>query len=82
MSGQSNMVGFGQIAGTGPGTLQTMTGAEKKFPNLVAAGGGWTTCNDVKYHGVISDIAKGNLKPDVAGDKFGPELGFGYVMGW
>lgn len=82
MSGQSNMVGFGQIAGTGPGTLQTMTGAEKKFPNLVAAGGGWTTRNDVKYHGVISDIAKGNLKPDVAGDKFGPELGFGYVMGW
>ena len=82
MSGQSNMVGFGQVAGTGPGTLQTITGAENKFPNLVASGGGWTTRNDVKYHGVISDVAKGNLKPDVAGDKFGPELGFGHVMGW
>ena len=82
MSGQSNMVGFGQVTGTGPGTLQTMTGAENKFPNLVASGGGWTSRKDVKYQGVISDIAKGDLKPDVAGDKYGPELGFGYVMGW
>jgi alpha-galactosidase len=82
MSGQSNMVGFGQIAGTGPGTLQTLTGAENKFPNLVASGGGWTTRKDVKYQGVISDVAKGDLKPDVAGDKYGPELGFGYIMGW
>jgi alpha-galactosidase len=82
MSGQSNMVGFGQIAGSGPGTLQTITGTEKKFPNLVASGGGWTTRQDVKYRGVITDIANGLLKPDVAGDKYGPELGFGYVMGW
>jgi alpha-galactosidase len=82
LSGQSNMVGFGQIAGTGPGTLQTITGKEKKFPNLFASGGGWTTRNDVKYRGVITDVANGNLKPDVAGDKYGPELGFGYVMGW
>lgn len=82
MSGQSNMVGFGQVTGTGPGTLQTITGPEKKFPNLVASGGGWTTRNDVKYRGVITDIASGNLKPDVAGDKYGPELGFGHVMGW
>ena len=82
MSGQSNMVGFGQIAGTGPGTLQTMTGAENKFPNFVASGGGWTTRQDVKYRGVVSDFGNGNLKPDVAGDKYGPELGFGYVMGW
>ena len=82
MSGQSNMVGFGAVAGSGPGTLETITGKEKKFPNLVATGGGWTTRNDVKYQGVITDIAKANLKPDVAGDKYGPELGFGYVMGW
>ena len=82
MSGQSNMVGFGQISGSGPGTLQTITGSEKKFPNLVASGGGWTTRNDVKYQGVITDVAKGNLKADVAGTSYGPELGFGYVMGW
>ena len=82
MSGQSNMVGFGTVNGSGPGTLQSMTGAEKKFPNLVASSSGWTTRNDVKYRGVITDIANGNLKPDVAGDKYGPELGFGYVMGY
>ncbi len=82
MSGQSNMVGFGQVTGSGPGTLQTITGTDKKFPNLVASGGGWTTRKDVKYHGVTTDIAKADLKADVAGDKYGPELGFGYAMGW
>lgn len=82
MSGQSNMVGFGQLAGTGPGTLQRMTTKENKFPNLIGPGGIWTTRNDVRYRGVISDIDDGLLRPDVAGDKFGPELGFGYAMGW
>ncbi|MGB1130279.1 MAG: hypothetical protein ACPG4K_09515, partial [Haloferula sp.] len=43
MSGQSNMVGFGQLYGNGPGTLSTLTGTEGRFPNLVADGGGWTT---------------------------------------
>ena len=47
MSGQSNMVGFGQISGTGPGTLQRMTSVENKFPNLVGPTGAWTTRNDV-----------------------------------
>jgi Carbohydrate esterase, sialic acid-specific acetylesterase/Bacterial TSP3 repeat len=82
MSGQSNMVGFGQLAGTGPGTLQRMTTKENKFPNLVGPGGTWTTRNDVRYRGVVSDPGDGPLRPDVAGDKFGPELGFGYAMGW
>ncbi len=82
MSGQSNMVGFGEINGSGPGTLQTITGAEKKFPNLVTSGGGWTSRKDVKYHGVTTDTGKGDLKADVSGDKYGPELGFGYAMGW
>ena len=82
MSGQSNMVGFGQLYGNGPGTLNTFTNAEGRFPNLVASGGGWTTRNDVRYRGVVSDEGNGQLRPDVAGDKFGPELGFGYVMGY
>lgn len=81
MSGQSNMVGFGQVSGTGPGTLQRMTTKENKFPNLVGPGGAWTTRNDVRYRGVVSDIGDGPLRADVAGGSFGPELGFGYVMG-
>jgi alpha-galactosidase len=82
MAGQSNMVGYGTIAGTGPGTLETMTGIENKFPHLVAEGGGWTTRDDVHYRGVIAATGKGPLAPDVWGSAFGPELGFGQIMGY
>jgi len=81
MSGQSNMVGFGQVAGTAPGTLQTITRKENKFPNLLD-GSLWATRNDVYYRGVVSDEGNGPLKADVAGGAIGPELGFGHVMGW
>jgi hypothetical protein len=81
LSGQSNMVGFGQVPGTDPGTLETITAANR-FPNLVDENGDWTKTHDVYYRGVIADGGNGPLHPLVAGDKFGPELGFGYVMGW
>ncbi len=81
MSGQSNMVGFGQIGGTKPGTLQTITRTENKFPNLLN-GSDWSTRNDVYYRGVVSDEGNGPLRADVAGSSIGPELGFGQVMGW
>lgn len=81
MSGQSNMVGFGRLNGD-QGALRYMTNVENKFPDMIDEAGNWTTRNDVKYRGVISDIGNGNLAPDVAGSSFGPELGFGYVMGW
>ncbi len=82
MSGQSNMVGFGTRDGTSDSTLQTMTLRENKFPNLINSGGAWTTRQDVRYRGVISDIAKVALSPANLGSSFGPELGFGYMMGW
>lgn len=82
MSGQSNMVGFGRLNGDSTGTLRTMTGVENKFPDMIDDSGEWTERSDVLYRGVISDVGNGRLAPDVAGDKFGPELGFGYVMGW
>lgn len=82
MSGQSNMVGYGLISGSSAGTLETVTGVENKFPNLVDSGGAWTTRNDVHYHGVESDTGKGPLSADVSGVHYGPELGFGHVMGW
>jgi len=82
MSGQSNMYGLGRVAGEEPGTLETITGKQNRFPNLVnEKRGGWTVRNDVFYRGVISDIGAGPLTPDVSGSSFGPELGFGYVMG-
>lgn len=81
LSGQSNMVGFGQVTGSDPGTLETITAANR-FPNLVDENGDWTVANDVHYRGVVSDIGKGPLQAMVGGDKYGPELGFGSVMGW
>jgi hypothetical protein len=84
LSGQSNMVAFGRIGGTSAGTLQTMTTAENKFPNLVDGGGAWTIRNDVKYRGVISAFGNGPLVPGFGASSasFGPELGFGHVMGY
>jgi len=84
MSGQSNMVAFGRVGGSEPGTLQTMTAQENKFPNLVDGGSAWTVRNDVMYRGVISAIGDGLLAPGfgAGGGSFGPELGFGHVMGW
>ena len=83
LSGQSNMVGFGRIAGTEAGTLKTITDAGM-FPWLVDDGGAWTVRNDVQYRGVVSAIGDGLLTPKFGanGSHFGPELGFGHVMGY
>ena len=82
MSGQSNMVGFGRLNGDELGTLEYMTNTENKFPNMLVDGtSNWTSNGDVFYHGVISDGGKRNLSAD-GGGNFGPEVGFGYVMGY
>ncbi len=84
MSGQSNMVGFGRTPGTVAGTLNTIVKSENKFPNLVTGTGTWAARQDVRYRGVISAIGNDVLKPQFGAntDSFGPELGFGHVMGW
>jgi alpha-galactosidase len=84
MSGQSNMVGFGRTPGTEAGTLTSMVKSENKFPNLVTSAGAWAARQDVRYRGVISAIGNDLLKPQFGADSnsFGPELGFGHVMGW
>ncbi|MCX6873056.1 MAG: hypothetical protein NTW21_04505 [Verrucomicrobia bacterium] len=48
MSGQSNMVGMGEVNGTAPGTLNTVVKPQGKFPNLIDAGGNRSVRNDVK----------------------------------
>jgi len=82
MSGQSNMVGAGAINGSEDKTLETMTVRQNKFPDLVDETDAWTTRQDVRYRGVISDVANAQLSPGALGSTFGPELGFGYIMGW
>jgi len=83
LSGQSNMVGFGRIAGAGPGTLETLAKREHKFPNMVDDSGAWTVRRDVIYRGVVTALGNGPLAPGFGANKgaFGPELGFGAVMG-
>ncbi len=84
MSGQSNMLGYGTVNGTGSNTLQTMVKTQNRFPNLVDAGGAWTQRQDVRYRGVISGIANGPLAPGQGKDSnsIGTELAFGHLMGW
>lgn len=90
--GQSNMLGFGRV---GPkettGTLEHMIKEKGKYGFLVDDAGKWMVRRDVRYVHVMDqrgvdykDMEKfGDVKNDwltVAGN-FGPELGFGHVMG-
>jgi alpha-galactosidase len=65
-----------------PGTLNTLTKRRNKFPNLIDEQGNWTERNDVTYKGVISATGQGPLTPTISGNTFGPELGFGHVLGY
>jgi len=84
LSGQSNMVGFGRIGGSGPGTLETLTKREHKFPHMIDNSGAWTVRQDVLYRGVVTALGNGPLTPGFGANRgaFGPELGFGHVMGY
>lgn len=84
LAGQSNMVGYGMVPGTGPGTLESLVKIDGKFPNLVDASGNWTVRNDVMYRGVVRAVGAKKLSPStgVNTDHIGPEFGFGQVMGY
>ncbi len=83
LSGQSNMQGFGEVFGSTSGTLTTITRTEGKFPQLLD-GPDFRIRDDVKVRGVIGVGGNGPLGPTGFGsstNRFGPEFGFGYVMG-
>ena len=85
LSGQSNMVGEGDIYPLGTnGTLSTIVQLQHKFPNLMDANGNWSVWNNVYYRGVISALGNGPLTAGFGATavQFGPELGFGAVMGY
>lgn len=90
--GQSNMLGFGRV---GPaetqGTLEYMIQEKGKYPYLIDDQGEWTERKDVRYAHVMDKrgVAFDNMDEyadmknqwlKVSGN-FGPELGFGHVMG-
>ncbi len=81
LMGQSNMLGFGKVAGDKAGSLENAT-KEGKYPYLVDESGGWTTRKDVRNVRVMNfkDFTNDWLSP--ANSKaIGPEMGFGYVIG-
>lgn len=84
LSGQSNMVGMGNISGNQPGTLETIVRQENKFPNLVDDAGEWSIRNDVWYKGVVTATANKWLTVGCGsgGSTIGPELQFGHIMGY
>ncbi len=90
--GQSNMLGFGRV---GPketkGSLEYMIKEKGKYGFLVDAAGAWTTRKDVRYVHVMDQRGVDYKNMEKFGDQkndwltvkgnFGPELGFGHVMG-
>ena len=92
MLGQSNMLGFGRV---GPqetkGSLEYLVTEKGKYPHLVDDAGQWTTRQDVRYVHVMDQRGVDYKDMEKFGDvrnewltpnkSFGPELGFGHVLG-
>ncbi len=85
LSGQSNMVGMGDVSPLGtPGTLETITKTGGMFPHLLDDAGAWTERRDVWYKGVVTATANKWLSVGCGsgGGTIGPELQFGHIMGY
>ncbi|HEY1068145.1 MAG TPA: sialate O-acetylesterase, partial [Pirellulales bacterium] len=86
LMGQSNMLGFGKTSPvTTPGTLEYMVKEKGKYPHLVDADGAWIERQDVRHAFVMQRNDKmETVRNEWLAPKptFGPELGFGHVMGY
>ncbi len=82
--GQSNMVGFGRIDGADQeGTLEHLCRRQGRYPGLLREDGSWAVRDDVWCVKTTVGQKQGWLAPGFgARDSFfGPELGFGHVVG-
>ncbi len=87
LMGQSNMVGFGKIAGADKeDTLEYATKKAGLYPYLIDEAGNWTTRNDVRNVRVM--VGKGggmgvqnNEWLTIKGKAIGPEVGIGHELG-
>jgi hypothetical protein len=91
LMGQSNMLGYGTIAGTTDGTLEYAVNNKGKYPYVVDGAGNWTTRQDVRYARVQSSgtgvmsvknnawltVGQGNTSSLI-----GVELGIGHYLGY
>ena len=84
--GQSNMLGFGKIAGNKDGTLENAVKAKKLYPYLVDDAGTWTERKDVRNVRVMGSGTGGmrgfnNEWMTIKGRNIGPEIGIGHHVG-
>jgi hypothetical protein len=85
--GQSNMLGFGTVAGPEkPGTLEHAVQKENLYPFLVDDSGKWTERKDVRNVRVMVGRGGGmgvhnNEFLTIKGGKIGPEIGIGHHLG-
>ena len=87
LMGQSNMVGFGRIAGAdNASSLEYATQELDLYPHLVDDDGNWTTRMDVRN---VRSMGSGggigriliNDRMTIQGRTFGPEIGIGHHLG-
>jgi len=86
LMGQSNMLGFGKVAGDKDGTLEHAVKKESLYPFLVDEAGNWTERKDVRNVFTMgSGGPGGGVKKSewltIKGGKIGPEVGIGHHMG-
>lgn len=84
--GQSNMLGFGKIAGDTEGTLEHAVKQKNLYPYLVDDEGNWTKRQDVRHVRVMgSGLGAMRLFNNewltIKGSKIGPEIGIGHYLG-
>ena len=84
--GQSNMLGFGKIAGEKEGTLENAAKVNKLYPYLVDDAGNWTERKDVRNVRVMGSGTGGmrgfnNEWMTIKGRNIGPEIGIGHHVG-
>jgi len=85
MMGQSNMLGFGRVSlPNAKGTLDSLVKEKGKYANLVDDKGEYLPRNDVRYVHVMHNRGKMQVMRNewlIPKGTFGPELGFGQVIG-
>ncbi|MBX3418691.1 MAG: hypothetical protein KF851_13885 [Pirellulaceae bacterium] len=86
LMGQSNMLGFGKVAGDKDGTLEFAVKNKAKYPYLIDETGSWTQREDVRNVRVM--VARGggmavhqNEWLTITGKNIGPEIGIGHQLG-
>ena len=79
--GQSNMLGFGQVAGDAAKSLESAT-KDGKYPFLVDDAGAWTTRKDVRNVRVMNfNDHKNDWLTPADTKNIGPEIGIGHYLG-